>query len=82
MTLNVFPIRRSGTLSVLDFTLGLPPAEPGQESETVLLSTTFDDGNSSTGDRTPYSVDGVKLVDSRNRKAYLVASETRGRCLC
>lgn len=82
VTLTVFPLRRTGTLSVLDFTLGRPAAETGQESDTLLLTTSFNDNNSSTGDRGPYSVDGIRLVDSRSRKAYLVASETGGRCLC
>ncbi len=82
LTLNVFPIRRSGTLSVLDFTISRPAADPGETPKTLLLSTTFDDQNSSTGDRSPYSVDGIKLIDTKNRKAYLVASEGGGRCLC
>ena len=82
MTLTVYPIRRSSTLAVIDFTLSIAPAAPGEEPKSLLLTTQFDDRNSRTGERSPYSVDGVKLIDTENRKAYLVASETSGRCLC
>ena len=77
-----YPIRRSGTLSVLDFTLSRPAADPGEDTENAPAEHHFDDRNSTTGDRSPYSVDGVKLIDTKNRKAYLVASESGGRCLC
>lgn len=82
VTLTVYPVRRSGTLSVLDFALSRPPAEPGEEGDRLTLSTQFDDKDSSSGARNTYSVDGVRLVDTSNRKAYLVASDARRNCLC
>jgi hypothetical protein len=82
MTLSVYPVRRSGRLSILDFTLTLPAVEAGATPKSLVLTTQFDDLDGTTGDRSPYSVDGVRLLDTKNRKAYLVASDSRDRCLC
>ena len=52
-------------------------------AEDLRLYDLFGDNESDTGNAdSPASVDGVKLVDTRNSKLYLVASDGAGSCVC
>lgn len=79
MRLGLYPVVRDGETAVLNFTVTADPANEGSLS----LYGLFSDDNGDAGDRSSdSSVDGVKLIDGKNGKAYLVASDGAGHCLC
>jgi hypothetical protein len=78
-TVAVYPIRRSDTLAVMHFTVTVDPSA----KDGIFVYDLFTDGDSTTGEGgTSISVDGVRLVDSVRRKAYLAASDSEGQCMC
>lgn len=79
MRLGLYPVVRDGDTAVLNFTVTADQANEGSLS----LYGLFSDDNGDAGDRSSdSSVDGVKLIDGKNGKAYLVASDGAGHCLC
>jgi hypothetical protein len=79
VSLQVWPVKRSGSTAVLNFAMTVDPAA----KQAVSLFELFGDANSDTGNNNSgASVDGVKLVDTENSKLYLVASDGAGNCVC
>ena len=78
LTLEVYPVLRAGAVSHLNLAI----SAPGSGTDTVSLRALLSDGNASTSDRAPFTADGLQLVDGRNGKLYLVASNGQGQCLC
>jgi hypothetical protein len=79
VSLQVWPVQRSGSTAVLNFAMTVDPAA----KQAVSLFELFGDANSDTGNNNSgASVDGVKLVDTENSKLYLVASDGAGNCVC
>lgn len=72
--LKLYPLRRDGATSQLNFTL-----EGGDRTQ---LAQTFSDGNNQAIDQTAFAADGIQLIDGKHAKAYLVASDGNGQCLC
>jgi hypothetical protein len=73
--LTVYPVQRSGQLATLTMRLTLLAPEPGRDSWTpynVLSDQPFK----------PFRVSGVRLLDGKNKKLYLVATDTRENCIC
>ena len=75
--MQLSPVRRDGAVSHLNFTLSLPVTE-----QQAQLSTALGDGDGKAADSTYDTVDGVQLVDGKNSKLYLAASDGKGSCLC
>lgn len=75
-TMTLYPVRRTGTTSSVNLTL----SSSGDEGFTV--STLLTDNNSESGDASASAADGIQLVDGKNAKLYLVASDGQGHCLC
>lgn len=79
VSLDVYPLTRSGSLVVLNFSLSVDKSAP----DNVSLYNSFGDSNDDAGHfDSAESVDGVKLLDGQNNKVYLVASDGQGNCLC
>lgn len=77
VTLQLYPLQRDGSVSHLNLTLSAPAT--GTEGQvTQLLS----DSNPKAGDSESDAADGIQLVDGKNSKLYLVASDGNGTCLC
>ena len=83
ITLSIVSLKRSGSTVQLTFSLST------KESDRAQVADAFDDGlfekiNSpgatsiSGGD----SLDGIYLIDSTNRKKYLVGRDSNNACLC
>lgn len=78
LTLNLYGVERNGATSHVNFTASSPATGGGQGQVTDL----FSDGNFTSIDKEGDAADGLQLVDGKNAKLYLVASDGRGQCLC
>jgi hypothetical protein len=79
ITMVLYPIRRAATTSTVNFSL----SSPGENSlDQVQVAQLLADGDYSAIDFQGHSADGVQLVDGRNAKLYLAASDGKGRCVC
>ncbi|HEY5821893.1 MAG TPA: hypothetical protein VIT20_07950 [Propionibacteriaceae bacterium] len=78
ITLTLYPVVRDGTTSHLNFTL----AADVESTEKVQIADLLSDNNASAGDSGPWATDGIQLIDGKNSKVYLVASDGQKHCLC
>lgn len=80
--LDILSLTRSGGVSQL--TMRLSNTNPDDTSSGIQVGDTFDDNVNGTDTKPddPFTVDGVSLVDAVNRKKYLVARDTAGKCVC
>lgn len=76
-TMNLYPVERNGATSHVNFTVSSP--ETGVQGQ---VSDLFSDTNFEASDKTGDTADGLQLVDGKNAKLYLVASDGAGQCLC
>lgn len=77
VTTQVFPVQRSGDTATVD--LYVASRNPGDE---FMLSGTLGDGNTETASKSLTSVDGIRLLDTTAKKAYLPAVTADGACVC
>lgn len=77
VTTQVFPVRRSGGTATVD--LYVASRNPDNE---FMLSDTLGDGNTETASTSVNSVDGIRLLDTTAKKAYLAAVTSDGACVC
>lgn len=76
LEITLYPVVRDGTTSHLNLTMTSP-------GDAVLsVGTLLSDGNPEASDSTGTAADGIQLVDGKNAKLYLVASDGAGQCLC
>jgi len=85
VVLEVVQLERSGDTTALTFRLMVEAGAGDPESIGAQVSQTFDDGvgevaQGSGGDTS--TLDGVSLIDSENRRRYLVARDSEGVCVC
>jgi hypothetical protein len=80
VTLEIVELKRSGGTSALTIRVSARAGASGAQ-----VAQTFDDGLSEklkdatdSGD----TLDGISLVDSKNRKRYLVGRDANGHCVC
>jgi len=78
ITLQLYPLLRDGSTSHLNMTLSSSVGATDRVQIAQLLS----DKNSSSGDKSLFAADGLQVVDGKNAKLYLVASDGTGQCLC
>ncbi|WP_375430260.1 hypothetical protein [uncultured Friedmanniella sp.] len=78
VTVTLYPVLRSGTTSTVNYTLSSPVDSTDRLQVADLLS----DGDYKASDSTGLAGDGLQLVDGKNSKLYLVASDGVGNCLC
>lgn len=85
VTLQIAELKRSGSTTALTFRL---QEGPGADA-TAQVAETFDDGlfekqtgNGATSISGGSSLDGVFLIDAKNRKKYLVGRDSTGACAC
>ena len=71
--LQLYQVVRDGAVSHLNFTL---------TGDRVQIADALADGNYDAIDRDGRTADGITLVDGKNAKLYLVASDGDGHCLC
>jgi hypothetical protein len=78
VTLTMYPVVRSGTTSSVNFTL----SSTGEEGGKLQVADMLSDGDYESSDFSGHAADGLSLVDTKNSKLYLVASDGKGTCLC
>jgi hypothetical protein len=78
VTLQLYPVQRDGRTSHLNLTL----SSAGGTTQRVQVGGLLSDGNYSAIDKGGLAADGLQLVDGKNAKLYLVASDGQGQCLC
>ena len=78
VTLTLYPVLRDGATSHVNLEL----RSPAPEGKSVQISGLLSDGNYSAIDTEGSAADGLQLVDGKNAKLYLVASDGKGQCLC
>lgn len=76
--LAMYPVIRDGQVSHVNMVLSVPE----EDADRVQVASLLADGDYSAGDTTGDTADGLQLVDGKNAKLYLVASDGKGRCLC
>jgi len=76
--LTLYPVVRDGVVSHLNFVLSAPE----EEAERVQIADLLSDANSTSSNFALDAADGLQLVDGKNAKVYLVASDGKGHCLC
>lgn len=74
---QVFPVRRSGGTTTVD--LYIASRDP---DATFILFDHLGDGNTETASKSMTSVDGIRLLDTAAKKAYLPAVTADGACVC
>jgi hypothetical protein len=74
--LSVYSVTRDGSVSHVNLTLRI--LNDGR----VQVADAFSDGNYDAIDKSGFAADGLQLVDGKNSKLYLVASDGQGQCLC
>lgn len=77
MSVQVFPVRRSGGTATVDLYIASHDPE-----ESFTLFDHLSDGNTETSSRNTTSVDGIRLLDTTAKKAYLAAVTADGACVC
>ncbi|SEP82256.1 hypothetical protein [Microlunatus flavus] len=75
---RLYPVLREGTVSHVNLVL----SSPATGSDHVQVAEMLSDHNADAGDKDPFAADGLTLVDGKNAKLYLVASDGAGTCLC
>ena len=76
--LALYPVVRDDRVSHINMVLSVLD----EDADRVQVSSLLADGDYSAGDTTGDTTDGLQLVDGKNAKLYLVASDGKGRCLC
>ena len=76
--LALYPVVRDDRVSHVNMVLSVPD----EDADRVQVASLLADGDYSAGDTTGDTADGLQLVDGKNAKLYLVASDGKGRCLC
>lgn len=76
--LDLYPVVRDGQVSYVNLRLSVPE----QDAESVQIAGLLSDADNTASDSTGDAADGLQLVDGKNAKVYLVASDGKGRCLC
>jgi len=79
VVLRLYPVQRDQTTSHVNLTLSSGSAS---STDSVSINQMLSDGNSSSSDKSPWTADGLQLVDGKNSKLYLVASDGQGQCVC
>lgn len=88
VTLDILELKRSGNTVVLNFQLRAtnPDADGSGTGTSAQISTTF--GNN-INERTPggepvddFNLDGITLIDTKNRKRHLVGRDSENQCVC
>lgn len=74
---QMFPVRRGGGTATVD--LYIASRDP---DATFMLSDHLGDGNTETASKSETSVDGIRLLDTTAKKAYLPAVTADGACVC
>lgn len=77
VTTQLFPVRRSGDTATVD--LYIASRNPDDE---FMISDQLGDGNTETASTSLSSVDGIRLLDTTAKKAYLPAVTADGACVC
>jgi hypothetical protein len=77
VTAQVFPVRRSGGTATVDLYIASRDPE-----ETFMVSDNLGDGNTETASKSERSVDGIRLLDTTAKRAYLPAVTADGACVC
>lgn len=78
VVLTLYPVVRDGATSHLNFTL----SSKASEQNKVQIADMLTDNDNKTGEDSSWAADGLQLIDGKNSKVYLVASDGNGRCLC
>lgn len=74
---SVFPVRRAGQTATVNVLIASDNPQEG-----FILGGDLSDGNPEVGSRSDRAVDGLRLVDATNKKAYLPATTGDGICAC
>ena len=77
VTATLYPVLRSGDTATAN--LQIVSQDPGQ---TFMLLDSLGDGNTETASKSLTSVDGLRLIDTAAKQAYLPAVTTDGACVC
>jgi len=78
LTAKLYPVLRDGATSHVNLALSSSIRDP----ESFRIGTLLSDSNPSVSDETGFAADGLQLVDGKNAKVHLVASDGQGQCLC
>jgi hypothetical protein len=76
--LQLHPVLRNGSTAHVNLVL----TTDASKEDRIQLVGLFSDGDSRASDRTSWAADGIQLVDGKNAKLHLVASDGDGQCLC
>lgn len=74
---TLYPVERSGKTATVNFLV-----TNKDNDDEFEVTNSFSDGDNSIGDSSPWTTDGVKIIDSSDAKAYLAATDGDGTCLC
>ena len=78
LTATLYPVLRDGSTSHVNLALSSSVRAP----EIFQVNTLLSDSDPSVSDKTGSAADGFQLIDGKNAKVYLVASDGQGQCLC
>lgn len=74
---SIFPMRRSGQTATVNVMISAD-----RELDDIDLGQRLSDGDAEVGSRNLKSVDGLRLIDAKNKKTYLPATTADGVCAC
>lgn len=76
--LTLYPVVRDGRVAYVNLVLSVPD----EDAKSVQIGQLLGDANNAASDASGDTADGLQLVDGKNAKLYLVASDGKGQCLC
>ena len=74
----LYPVIRDGQVSYVNLMLSVPE----EDADGVQIGRLLSDSDNTAADASGDTADGLQLVDGKNAKLYLVASDGKGHCLC
>lgn len=77
VTAQLYPVRRSGDTATVDLYI-----ESQNLDETFMVFDNLSDGDTETAAKSMTAVDGIRLLDTTAKKAYLPAVTANGDCVC
>jgi hypothetical protein len=80
LRLDVYPITRSERTVTANYRL--TAVRGPADRENFYVNQLFSDGNTKSVDNSFWAADGVQVIDGKNAKVHLPASDGNGQCMC
>ncbi len=82
LRLDLYPVERNDSVIQVSFAVTEIGNSGNGLSTNFQVGQTFSDDDGSAVDKTGFAADGIQVIDAKNKKVHLAASDGNGQCLC